>query len=94
MDKLNRNKIKLKKLWVAPILIISATLTSCSEFSQIREHDENPLCKEMRRTCKEYSEYQKITDGKKSQRLNELEETCYEYSKSCGEAINRVGEQN
>jgi hypothetical protein len=92
MEKVKKNGIEFKKSCIVPILILSAMLISCSELAQIREYDDNPLCREMRRTCKEYSDYQKLTDGKKSQRLNELKEDCDAYSKTCGKSIQRAGE--
>jgi hypothetical protein len=86
MDKMNP-----KRQWMNLALILTALFNSCTELYQKKVYDEDPLCKEMRKTCEEYSEYQKITDGKKSQRLNELRVGCYEYSKSCGQAIGQAG---
>jgi hypothetical protein len=80
-----------KRLLVALALCLPIFFSSCSLFLKKMEYDESPLCKEMRRTCDEYSKYQKITNGKKSQKLDELNEDCYQYSKSCGESIGRVG---
>ena len=91
MEKEIRKTFNNKRKWIIPALVFFAVLNSCSEMNQIREYDENPLCKEMRRTCKEYDEYKELVGHKKSQRLNELKEECYEYSKSCSHAIGQAG---
>jgi hypothetical protein len=78
--------------WAALFLVFPAVLNSCSEMNQIREYNDNPLCKEMKRKCKEYDEYKELVGKKKSQWLNQLREDCREYSKSCGHAVGEAGD--
>jgi hypothetical protein len=92
MTKKMTNELNNRWKWVTLLLVFFAILNSCSEMNQIREYNDNTLCKEMKRACKEYDEYKELVGKKKSQRLNELRDNCREYSKSCGHAVGEAGD--